>query len=414
MGGGRIPTYERTTSLDSNLNLPRDSGAAQAGLEKAQGQAIQSIEGAEEALVKVRDVQQLNLANAFAVEQLSALKSQADVETDLQAYNKYSQQIDKVGEEAAKNIQGNVARGDFMARFKVAASSTRSSILDTFRKKQIDAAKADFLTNVDSLKNNYYDATYPADKIATAQLIKQSINDNINAQVISAAEGAKMWLTVSKELPIGEAERDIGRNPNLALQRLQNNSYGIQDPGKLGELVAHAQQAVLREQRMAQKGLEVAQEQKAHDYTLELWDGTLTLRKIEDGMRSGELRDADAKELRRAMLSDRTADLKKEDAVKQATTYMEMWDMILKKGKSEDKRRRILKEFADGNLKKDEAIKLYTGYIIPAQGGGKMSLAEQVASDQANSNRFKLLAGAIRLFNAFWNRMDQSDEGDTE
>lgn len=414
MGGGRIPTYESNASLDSTINLPRDSGTAQAGLEKAQGQAIQAIEGAEDALVKVRDVQQLNLANTYAVEQLSSLKSQADVETDLQAYDKYSQQIDKVGEEAAKNIQGNVARGEFMSRFKVAATSARSSVLDTFRKKQIDAAQADFLTNIDSLKNNYFDATYPADKIATAQLIKQSINDNIRAQVISAADGAKLWLTVSKELPVGEAQRDIGRNPGLALQRLQNNSYGIQDPGKLEELTTHAQQAILREQKMAQKGLEVAQEQKAHDFTLELWDGTLTLDKIENGMRSGELRDADAKELRRAMLSDRTADLKKEDTEKQAKTYMDMWDMILKKGKSDDKRRRLLKEFADGNLKKEEAIKLYTGYIIPAQGGGKMSLAEQVASDQANSNKFKLLAGAVRLFNAFWNRMDQSDEGDTE
>jgi len=163
------------------------------------------------------------------------------------------------------------------------------------------------------------------------------------------------------------------------------------------------------------------QEQTASDLTQKLWNGQLTLEEISNSLGSGDLDRKDAEHLRKALISDRTSDLKAEnelqkDAIKQkqAETYMAMWDMILKKGTAADKRRRLLQEYSDGNLDKNDAVKLYTGYIIPNEGGGKVSLAEAVAAEQAGSQKFKFIRAAINWFNRTFNQGESGDEGDTE
>jgi hypothetical protein len=417
---GQIPVNQSQTQLRSPL-MPRATGEGQQRDEVATKGLVGALDNATDVLAKVQDTQEHNAAQVYATEQLSALKDKADQDPNFKNGNEYATEMDRIGQDAAKNITNTLVRNDFMSRYKIAANSTLSGINNTFRDRQLKAAQADLLTGIDAQQESYFNATYPQEKMTAAALIKQSIEDNVKGMVISPEEGVKLWDKISADLPAKDAMRDIGKDPTVALQRLQTNSYGIKDEGKRAELIADAERAAIREQKMQQLGFEQAQEQTAVDLTSKLWDGSLTLSQIQDEMNAGTLERKDAEYLRKAILSDRTSDLqsatkeqKAQTETKQAETYMNMWDMILKKGKATDKRQTILKEFSDGNLRKEDAIKLYTGYLIPNQGGGKVSLAEAVAAEQAAAKKNQFIAGAIRLFRHFWNQANPIDEGDTE
>jgi len=417
---GQIPTYQSQTELRTPA-LPKATGEGLRRDETAQKGVVDAMENATNVLAKVQDTQEQNAAHVYATEQLTALKAKADQDPDFKNSGKYATEIDRIGADAAKNISSEFARNDFISRYKVASSVTLSGIQNTFRDRQLKAAQADFLTGIDAQQEAYFNATYPQEKMTAAALIKQSIADNVKGMVISPEEGVKIWEKVSNDLPAKDAMRDIGKNPMIALQRLQVNSYGIKDEGKRAELIADAERAAIREKKMQQLGFEQAQEHTAIDLTSKLWDGSLTLSQIQDEMNAGALDRKDAEHLRNAIVSDRTSDIqsltkeqKAKTEIQQASTYMAMWDMILKKGKAVDKRRTILKEFADGNLRKEDAVKLYTGYLIPAQGGGKVSLAEEVAAEQAQ--KLHWWGAALKEFQKFYNihLTPAIDEGDTE
>ena len=423
---GKIPVRSTgstgiATPNVSTINLPRDSGTNLARDEAVQKEGIAAIREAEDIVVKVRDTQQINAANVYVATEMENIKQRAAEDPDFNDPDKYSTELNKIGADAAKNITGELAKNDFSSRYKVLATATHSAIKNSFRERQLQAAHADFLSNITALEESYFNAVYPQEKAAAAALIKQSIADNVKGMVVKPDEGVKIWEQVRNDLPVKDAMRDIGRNPITALQRLKENAYGIVDEGERAKLMADAEKAAIREKKMQQLGYEQAQEKVAIDLTSKLWDGTLTLSRIQEEMNSGILERKDAEHLKNALISDRTSDLKittgKEKVavdLKQAGTYMAMWDMILKKGKATDKRRTILKEFADGNLRKEDAVKLYTGYLIPAQGGGKVSLAEEVAAEQ--SRKLHWWGAALKEFQKFYNMhlTPAIDEGDTE
>jgi len=404
----------------SNAVISDQSSAIEAGARAARG-PLGAADTLLDTVVKVATQQQTNAANTYATEKLADLRDRASMDPDLKSQGKYLSELDKIGADAADNIDGPLAKDEFKSRYNIAAISAKYAITDSFRTRTHQAAQADLLSNIEALKNSYFNSVYPQEKTAAVVLMKQAIKDNVTAQIISPVEGEKMWQGIAEELPAKTAQRDIGINPMLALQRLKGNTYGINDEGKRSELIASAESAALREQRLGKKNLEQAQEKIAIDLTAKLWDGNLSLEEIHDEMTSGVLPREDAEQLRKAVLSDKTSDIqsktKEQNAateIKQAATYMSAWDMILKKGSAIDKRRAILKEFSDGNLRKEDAIKLYTGYLIPNAGGGKVSLAEAVAAEQAAAQKNEFIAGAIQMFRKFWNQQDTSDEGAVE
>jgi hypothetical protein len=417
---GTIPVYESKKGIDLQL-VPRMSNDGSNRTARAGEGLTNAANNAIDTMTKVQETQEQNAANVYATEQLTKLKTMADNDPDFKSSDKYAKEIARIGGDAAKTISGANAREAFTSRFKLASNGTMEGIQATFRKRQLDAAHADLLTGIEAQKEAYFGATYPQEKMMAAALIKQSITDNVNGLVITAEDGAKLWQAIQDELPAKDASRDVGKDPYLALQRLRTNSYGIKDEEKRADLIKDAQQSILRLEKMEEKGLAQAKEKLAIDLTQKLWDGTLTISQIKDEMDQGILDKKDAEVLHKALISERTSEIQNMNEnqkalaeKKHAGTYVAMWDMILKKGKAADKRRALMKEFADGNLKREDAMKLYTGYLIPRDSGGKSSLAEEYAAEEADAARNHFLRGAMQQFRKFWNIMNSTneDEGD--
>jgi len=152
-----IPKYQSTRRIEGINSIPSGGRTSTENIARdaaAQKEAIQGVEETENALVKVRQIQQINAASTYATEAMNALKDKADQDPDFNGYDKYVQELNKIGTDAAKNIDGELAKNEFMARYAAAASSTSFSIKSLFRDRQVKAAQADFYQTSTPCRNH--------------------------------------------------------------------------------------------------------------------------------------------------------------------------------------------------------------------------------------------------------------------
>lgn len=404
----KIPIYESKEQFDTSPSNVRVSPEAmgQATSESIKLGGIMADQGNQ--LIKIAGQQEYNTVSSATLDQMNKVKAEAAADKDFTKAEEYQKKLKKIVDDGSKQFKVPFARSEYESKMTNQLIASNYELQKDFMAKRIDAGGADFLGGVELRKQTVRNAVDPVQRLQAMTDLKSYIEMNAGTYV-TRENAAKMWINLQKEIPVQEASDDIAENPQIALRRLQDNVYGIQEADKVADLMKEAENAILRQQRMAEKGIAIKHEKTAADLTVKLLQGQLTQDDIINNLKIGDLTDTDAMSLKRAMTSAKTAELKpppknsaeaKVIEVQQASTYMAMWDMILKQGKAADKRNMLLKEYSDGRLSRTDFNKLYTGYIIPAQGGGKVSLAEEVAAETV-AKKAGFWASAINMFKRF-------------
>lgn len=208
---GTIPVYESKKGIDLQL-VPRMSNEGSNRTARAGEGLTNATNNAIETMTKVQETQEQNAANVYATEQLTALKTRAEEDPDFKSADKYEKEAARIGGDAAKTISGANAREAFMSRYTMSQNSIMSGIKSTFMERQLKAAHADLITGIEVQKNAYLTAKTPQEKSLAAAMIKQSITDNVNGLVISPDDGAKLWISIQKDLPEKQALWDISKD----------------------------------------------------------------------------------------------------------------------------------------------------------------------------------------------------------
>jgi len=103
----QIPTYQSTNGIkvgntpELNLSSVKNSEKAQGNLSQAIKNVGENFAEVEAARGKGRDFRQTNEAQAYSFEKLNSIKALADEDVDFDP-TRYEEEINKVGQEAAK------------------------------------------------------------------------------------------------------------------------------------------------------------------------------------------------------------------------------------------------------------------------------------------------------------------------
>ncbi len=218
-----IPRIQSTRSIEVT-SPPRMSGRAIARSEAAQASVVKAIEGAEDALVQMRDFRQKAEAQAYALKRLYEVRAAADEDLDFDPA-KYETEIQKIGAEASKTITGQMAKDEFMSAFTSQASGVMWGIRNTFREKELKAGQA----IVDYTKRQIEDAyagMNDAEKMSSIVTFKNMLKDSVKKGIFNKGTAAAIDLDFQKRVQNSVVERDILDDPQTAEAELNKGREG--------------------------------------------------------------------------------------------------------------------------------------------------------------------------------------------
>jgi len=244
----QIPTYQSTNGIKVG-NTPELNLSSVKASEKEQGNLSQAIKNVgenfaevEAARGKVRDFRQTNEAQAYAFEKINSIKALADEDVDFDP-TRYEEEINKVGQEAAKTITSPLAKEEFMANFQRQATTTSWGIKNLFRTRELEASKAAIEYNRQQLVNSYAGMSH-AEQITAVANFKKSLIGGVKAGIYNQGTAQQIDLKFQSDVQKSVVDNDIVANPEMALIELKKGAtkYGNRadgtekGPGFLGEL----------------------------------------------------------------------------------------------------------------------------------------------------------------------------------
>lgn len=226
----KIPEYDSTNGIrtgntpELNLSSVHSSERAQENLSQAISNVGKNFAEVEEAKGRVRDFRQINEADAYAFDKLNSIQSLADEDIDFNS-EKYDEEINKVGQEAAKTITNPLAREKFMHSFQRRATIASWSIKNLFKQREIEAAQASIEYKRQQLINNYPGMS-PAEQIAAVADFKKSLTEGIKSNVYNQDTANLIDMNLQKDLNESIVNTHILTNPEEAKIELEKGKDG--------------------------------------------------------------------------------------------------------------------------------------------------------------------------------------------
>ncbi len=270
-----IPRIQSTRSIEVT-GPPRMSGRAIARSEDAQGKAVEAIEGAEDALIKMRDFRQKGEAQAYALKRLYEVRAAADEDLDFDPA-KYETEIQKIGAEAAKTITGQMAKDEFMSSFSSQTESVLWGIRSTFRKRELEAGQAMVDYTMRQIES-FYAGMNDAEKMSSIVMFKNMLKDSVKKGIFSRGSAAAIDMDFQKRIQNSVVEKDILDNPQFAEEELNKGKEG-KYPGiaesDRTEFIKKAKDYSAKYKNQAEADLVRRQSAREDELTKALIDGTL-------------------------------------------------------------------------------------------------------------------------------------------
>jgi hypothetical protein len=220
----KIPEYRSDSNLKVNVDLPQMGLGAVNASERTQEGVINSIRGIEETLTKITDFRQTSEAHAVSFEGLQDITSRADQDTDFDS-SKYESEIDRLGQDAAKHITGQLAKEEFMNQFNKQATATKWEIKNSFRKRELEAGFA-----ANDWTRKQIAASFPtmsdAEKIQSVATFKQMLVDGVNNGIYTKGQADIIDQQFQQDINASVVNHDIMTNPGIALTGLEDGKDG--------------------------------------------------------------------------------------------------------------------------------------------------------------------------------------------
>ncbi|MFA5388865.1 MAG: hypothetical protein WC312_03825 [Candidatus Omnitrophota bacterium] len=278
----KIPQATNQTGINVGATPRMDApeiglGAAKKS-EQAQSEVVQAIAQAEDVLVKVRDFRQTTEAQNYALERLSSIKSAADQDIDFDS-SKYETEIDKVGQEAAKTLTGQLAREEFMANFQRQATAVKWGIRNDFRARELQSIDASIGYQGQQIIDNY-GGMNDAEKMASIANYRRSLENAVKIGLYNSATAEAKYAKFQKDIIKGSVDYGILNNPQETLAELQKGNDGAYPGLTQSERIDFIKEAETRIEKLnnqQKEAIAIARNQRESELVDAKIAGTLTV-----------------------------------------------------------------------------------------------------------------------------------------
>ncbi len=147
-----IPRAESTrqiTKLGTTQRIARDTFSLSSKAFQGLAETLQEVAGNFE---RAQTLHETTVAETNARRRLSVLEQEAATTDDIFDANKFNQEIEKIKRETAAEVSLPNARNNFENSFDRLSMSSKFSISNTLRKRQVDEMKTGMLEGIDSLR----------------------------------------------------------------------------------------------------------------------------------------------------------------------------------------------------------------------------------------------------------------------
>ncbi len=293
----QIPSYESQVGIKTG-DTPSMGLQAVNASNRAQSGAVNAIENAEDALIRVRDFREQLEANAYAFQALQEQRDLADQDIEFD-YTKYEKAIDQIGQSASKNISGRLAKDEFLYQFQRQATAAKFSIKDMFRTKQLASAKATLDYQGQQIIDAY-GGMDEAGKITAVSNYRQQMEDAVKIGMYDTATANSKFAEFKTKLVKGSVDYGILNNPEVTLAQLQKGDDG-EFPGltqtERVNFIKEAEARLDKNDKIAKKVKITEYNNNYREAMLQAFDGNLSKKSIESLYISDKINDAQRSKL---------------------------------------------------------------------------------------------------------------------
>lgn len=324
--------------------------------QQAQKEVINSIENAENVIIKIRDFRQQTEAQNYAFERLNEIKSRADEDTDFNSAP-YETEINKVGTEAAKTITGRLAKEDFMAGFQRQATAAKWGIKNEFRAKELKSIDASIDYQAQQIINNY-GGMNDAERMTNVANYRRALENGVKVGLYNKATAEAKYAVFQNKVVEGKVEYDILSNPSYALAELQQGKegeYAALPDNKRVDFIKQAETRIEKLKNQEEEAIAIASNQRESELIDMKIAGTLTVPFVK---KERELTIANGVGISASFADTMIRALESPKTVKAKTdfnTYESiMADIVNPKITATEKKVKILDAYADGKLSDED------------------------------------------------------------
>jgi len=322
--------------------------------QQAQEGVNRAVAEAEDTFTRIRTFRQKNEASAYVFERLNDIKSRADQDIDLDS-SKYEAEIEKVGQDASKNIGGQIAREEFAADFQKQATAVKWGIKNDFRVKELKAADATIDYQGQQIIDSY-GGMDEATKAISVVNYRKALENGVVLGLYNEGTAKVKYAEFQKKVIKGSVDYGILTNPEEALAELQKGDEGIYPGLDQTDRVNFIKESETRIEKLANQEKEtiaIATNKRESELIDLKIAQTLTVPEVKkergQGTISAQFADTMIRSLERP-----------KQAKSNSASFNKIVDFILNpENKPEDIRQELLKENAKGTLPEDEFSVLY-------------------------------------------------------
>jgi len=375
------------TRAAPQLSPSQGAAAVSEGMHKT----AEAVETFADVMGRVVDFQETTQAHNISNEKMKDIQLRAAADPDPKGYQRYVDEIDKIGNETSATISRGEARAKFQAEHANTASQVKYTVQKNFWEKQLKAAHADTMKFVEDKKAEYWANPVDALKKQSLAEINSKIDELQASQAIDAEQAMKWKMDVQRDLPYGQAIQDATLDPNRTSALLEQGYYDIQDPDKKATAIRFAK-ARAKEQETQGKQFQSDLQDKTETNLFLRMQKSLTGAQdaqpvtpldIENAYKAGQLSDEGT---RRLILQLNKPVVQTGDAQTYIGYLDEVYSPNMKAGThARELRQRIME---DPNLTAKQKSHLIEGNMIAIEGGGKANLSLLAAQPDAGQGGF--------------------------
>ena len=161
-----------------------------------------------------------------------------------------------------------------------------TNVKDILRRRKIDYAKGLLIETVDRLKRDYYNAGDDLERGKVLDDLSKVIEANVNAGVIKAEDGVKLFNAFRDEVKRGQVWMDLEVDPETAIKNLKAGKYGL-DPETTAKLIQAGEKLLQKRQKVAEEAQREQLEQLDRDLYLRYLEGKLGVDDIGEAVEQG-------------------------------------------------------------------------------------------------------------------------------
>lgn len=312
---------------------------AQAGIGGALADIGEVMADISQKILKVSTANATSKSNIDVLQSMAAIEDKVDKNPDLDhALDSVDDELSSIRDRTAKNFVDPTAREEYLRQYELKAAEFNIKLKAKVMKKQVALARVNSLRDLELLKSNYINAVTSKQKNAVAGKIDQYIKSRVDLNIFGAEEGAKLKKSTIKGGEEGiEDQKDLEAKRRKEIQLAQEYAVNKRE----SELLLMNEDGKTPPEDLMR----------------------ITREDAENGLVGPEF----AQALINSVKSPKTVDAKTD-----ASSYMEIVDMLALQKDAKGIRKRLLELHAQGKLSVTDFKSLYKTKIA----GNDMSLAE--------------------------------------